>query len=548
MCLVREKQGMHRVQYGHTGSRGAEHQIVAKSPYRSQYNEVDGRVLAFSTANEVVVLSVGDDGSESELCRLHLEEVQDFSLSPSGRHLSTFCSAPTGNLTTGEAAATTPNLRVWRLPTRAGEGPVRELAAFLCKQQTNWTPQWTSDETFFARQVGNEVRFHRADDANRVAFQLRAEHLGGFALSPGAYPKAAIFLREANGEPAAVKVFLLPNVQSPVAAKHFFKADKVQFMWSPTGKHLLALTHTDVDSTGQSYYGENSLYFLAGDGSFDGRVSLDKAGPVHDVAWGPRGDEYVVSYGYMPSKLTLFNLKCEPAFIFPVESKNCVRYAPAGNLVAFGGFGNLPGYVEVWTRSGTALRRVGSLQAPGSSVFEWAPSGHCLVTATVTPRLRVDNGYRIWSWTGELLEHRTYGELYQVAWRPRPADAYPRVDFSKAAAASLATSAAPPPKKEAYVPPALRNRPATAGSPGLKSSSPAAAAKPEVAIQVATISSGLSNREKNIRKLQKKLDQIRELKAKLNDGVTLELNQLDKIKSEAEVAKELEVVMAQPDV
>lgn len=538
------------MQYGHTGVRSSEHQIAAKTSYRSQYNESDGRILAYSTFNEVVIMSVADDGSESELCRLALEEIQDFALSPSGRHLSTFCSPPTGNLTTGEAAATTPNLRVWRLPSKKGDGPAKELAAFLHKQQHNWSLQWTSDETFFARQVGNEVRFHRADDASRAAFQLRAEHLGGFALSPGAYPKAAIFLKEANGEPAAVKIFLLPNVQAPVAAKHFFKADKVQFMWSPTGKHLLALTHTDVDSTGQSYYGENSLYFLAGDGSFDGRVSLDKAGPVHDVAWGPRGDEYVVSYGYMPSRLTLFNLKCEPAFIFPVESKNCVKYSPAGNLIAFGGFGNLPGYVEIWTRSGTALRCVGSLQATGSSIFEWAPSGHCLVTATVTPRLRVDNGYRIWSWTGELLEHKPYGELYQVAWRPRPADAYPRVDFSKASTvASAASTASAAPKKEAYVPPALRNRPGASGSPGLKPSSPAAAAsKPQVAIQVATISSGLTNREKNIRKLQKKLDQIRELKAKLNDGVALELNQLDKIRTEAEVAKELEAVMAQPDV
>lgn len=386
-----------------------------------------------------------------------------------------------------------------------------------------------------------------------MAFKIQEDNLSAFAISPGPYPKAAVFIKEAKGEPAAIKIFLLPSTQKPIASKFFFKADKIEFVWSPSGKHLLATTHTDVDSTGQSYYGENNLYFMAGDGSFDCRVALDKSGPVHDISWGPRGDEFVACYGYMPSKITLFNLKCEAAFQFPVESKNHVRYSPSGNLICFGGFGNLPGYVEIWTRSGTMLRRVGSLQAPSSSICEWAPSGHCLVTATVTPRLRVDNGYKIWSWTGQLLEHKQFSELYQVAWRPVSPAAlsdYPLVDFSKAALSSAnIEAAAVPPKKEAYVPPAMRRAGAVSpSSPGLKPSPAQKPAAPAVAVQIATISSGLTNREKNIRKLQKKLDQIRELKAKLDDGCQLELNQLDKIKSEAEIEKELKTVMAQPDI
>lgn len=383
-----------------------------------------------------------------------------------------------------------------------------------------------------------------------MAFHIEEANLTAFAVAPGPYPKVAIFVKEAKGEPASIKIYVLPH--TVVAKKFFFKADKIQFMWSPTGKHLLALTHTDVDSTGQSYYGENNLYFMAGDGTADCRVGLDKAGPVHDVAWGPRGDEFIACYGYMPSKMTLFNLKCEAAFEFPVESKNHVRYSPAGNLVMFGGFGNLPGYVEIWTRSGTTLRRVGLFQAQSSSVCEWAPSGHAIITATVTPRLRVDNGYKVWSWTGQLLESTSVGELYQVLWRPAAsADQYPLVDFSKASLSAASVEAAAPPPKQAYVPPALRNRVGGAGSPSLRTGSPAAngaaAAKPAVAVQIATISSGLSNREKNIRKLQKKLDQIRELKAKQKDGVQLELNQLDKIGAEADVARELEAVMAAPE-
>ena len=39
----------------------------------------------------------------------------------------------------------------------------------------------------------------------------------------------------------------------------------------------LFLTHSDVDNTGKSYYGETNLYLVSLDGSFDGIVELGKS-------------------------------------------------------------------------------------------------------------------------------------------------------------------------------------------------------------------------------------------------------------------------------
>jgi translation initiation factor 2A len=41
----------------------------------------------------------------------------------------------------------------------------------------------------------------------------------------------------------------------------------------------LFLTHTDVDATGKSYYGETNLYLVSLDGSFDGLVDLGESHP-----------------------------------------------------------------------------------------------------------------------------------------------------------------------------------------------------------------------------------------------------------------------------
>jgi translation initiation factor 2A len=185
------------------------------------------------------------------------------------------------------------NMTIWRVDNSKPSS----LGAFCHKTQNTWMPQWTSDESHIARQVSNEVLFYKAEVLDRVAFRIAADNIGAFALSSGAYPKAAVFIKEAKGLPAAVKVFLLPSTSAPVAQKMFFKADRCSLHWSPSGKHLLAMAQTDVDSTGVSYYGETHLYFISGDGSFDCRVELDKEGPIHDFTWSPRSDEFIVCYG-----------------------------------------------------------------------------------------------------------------------------------------------------------------------------------------------------------------------------------------------------------
>lgn len=111
----------------------------------------------------------------------------------------------------------------------------------------------------------------------------------------------------------------------------------------------------------------------------------------------------------MPPKTVLFNLKCEEVFEFAVGSKNHIRYNAQGSLICFGGFGNLQGHIEIWHRPG--LRRLGHFQAQSSSICEWSPDGVHLLTATVTPRLRVDNGFKVWTLQGRLLTEVTVVRL-----------------------------------------------------------------------------------------------------------------------------------------
>lgn len=64
-------------------------------------------------------------------------------------------------------------------------------------------------------------------------------------------------------------------------------------------------------------------------------MTTGKEGPIHAVQWSPKQTEFLVIYGFMPSKATLFNLKCEAVFEFGTKHRNAIYYNPHGNNILF---------------------------------------------------------------------------------------------------------------------------------------------------------------------------------------------------------------------
>jgi translation initiation factor 2A len=69
--------------------------------------------------------------------------------------------------------------------------------------------------------------------------------------------------------------------------------------------------------------------------------------------------------------------------------------------------------------------KICTIEASNASVCEWSPDGKHILTATTSPRLRVDNGIRIWHAGGPLMYNQDMNELYHVCWRPQTILAHP---------------------------------------------------------------------------------------------------------------------------
>jgi translation initiation factor 2A len=141
-----------------------------------------------------------------------------------------------------------------------------------------------------------------------------------------------------------------------------------------------------------------------------------------------------------------------------------VRWSPHARFLIIAGFGNLSGELSFWDRK--TCKCLGTVDAHMSVAYEWSPDSKYFLTAILFPRLRVDNGYRIWSCNGNLLHEEKIEELSLAQWRPQPADRFPAptdADIPKKVAA--AGAAKPTSTGSKYVPPSQRGAGGGAGKP-----------------------------------------------------------------------------------
>lgn len=453
----------------------------------------------------------------------------------------------------------------------------KELQTFIMKKNSEWEPFFNHDESMLAIMLAGDVHFYDVSSAGvftKSPLKVTGK-VGGFSVSPGTNTHVAVYIQGAKGSPSMARLFKYPNIDAtPVASKSFSQADRVEMIWNKKGNGCIILTTTDVDTTGASYYGKQALHFLATNGD-SYSVPLSKSnpsllfikliinsfaeaeGPIHQCAWSPRSNQFIVVYGNSPSNATLFNMKCDVVFDFGTGIRNHVYWNDFGNLVLFGAFENFRGNIEVWDL--LKKQQIATGCAPDSTYLEWSPSGDLYLTATTSPRLRQGNGFKVWHYSGALLYELIWPEkteLLEVAWQKYPENVFKQPEATGKKIEGI-QSVQPQVSTKKYVPPHIREfgeaavsdngRPGKAPihqpqgvipglPPGYTSSKPKKHGKPQSSEDKPP---GVDDDKKKATVIRKKLKDIKILKEKQQNGDKLDKNQLKKIDMEKELTKEL---------
>lgn len=217
----------------------------------------DGRYFAYSNGTEIKVLKNNDWAIK---CKLPRPKAFYLKFSPLGNYLSTW----ELYTVTKDKPEGSSNMFIYEVSSGL------EMFNIVQKNPTDWEPSWSSDETLFAIVIGGEALFYEIS-RDITSFHRYTRKIGGnrgavVSLSPGACPPyVAVYTPGSKGCPSMCKLYKYPSLSpnQAIACKSFFQADRVDLLWNKRGTGILLLTSTEVDKSGASYYGNQSLHFMA---------------------------------------------------------------------------------------------------------------------------------------------------------------------------------------------------------------------------------------------------------------------------------------------
>lgn len=468
-----------------------------------------------------------EDVASSAITLEHSKAVQFMSFSAAGSYIVTYQKMNKASTADGETPSQ--NLLIWSSTT----GKVLHGFQSKVMKRDQWPPiQWTADETLAFHLVTNEIHVYHghvfSDTSNQTLYhdKIKCTGVSNFSVPPkriltnpileGKYVLST-FVPEQKGKPARISLLRYPdkcgNTENPksgplLVTKSFYQAEECSVKWSPKGDSALVLTHTSVDTSGDSYYGSTNLFLLLSESPQDIRngeaLSVPLPGgnssagvrPVLDVAWMPNGSKpplFCVISGKMPALASLHNgTTGEPTFLFGNAHRNTIVWSNHGRFLTLGGFGNLAGGMDFYdknklkaipqydpvtgadlgTRGNTASCAVG---------YGWSPSSRYFMVSTTSPRMNVDNGVRLYKYNGLEIRDKSIISwdnsrfdpdlLLAAEFVPASSDEYPdrpqspppkRNKDGVVDGSVMATAPAVVPPPAAYVPPVGRYVPPSA--------------------------------------------------------------------------------------
>lgn len=429
------------------------------------------------------------------------EKIQMMAISPQGNHLVTW----------QRVTDTQPNnLKVWC--TKTGTLLVGFPQKGLSRAGFPYV-HWTADEQWALLMTTNEVRVYpgrcfaerKSPEDIRFTDKIRVpgittlsvpEQRGGNTVTAATPYRFTTFVPGDKNKPAKATLheYTTNNNAKIVTTKSLFQAEDMKTNWSPNGNTALITLQTSVDTSGKSYYGSASL-FLVGASPTDNdakAVPLPQDGPVMDVSWMPNATKsppcFVVIAGRMPAMASMHHgITAEPLFLFGNAHRNAISWAPHGRFVNIAGFGNLAGGMSFWDRNKLKLLpgpANGQNTAACTVGYGWSPDSRLFGVSTTTPRMNVDNGCRLFRYTGEEIpaalcpwknEHYMPNKLLEACFVPALPTVYPDRPQSPnlgkilasegpdATQSGAAAAVAEVKKPTRYIPPSQRGK-ATGGS------------------------------------------------------------------------------------
>ncbi len=294
--------------------------------------------------------------------------------------------------------------------------------------------QWSHDDALVARRGkdkagGDVITVYELPSMTLLGKKsLRADGVRDFQWSPSA-SKLAYWAPEMGNTPARVTLVELPS-RKELRQKNLVNVSDCKLHWHPEGTYLCVKVVRHTKSKKTVFH---SFELFRVDAPLVPVEMLEMKDTVHAFAWEPQGHRFAVIHGDgAKPNVSFYSMlggdgkKQELAHLVTLENRtaNSIHWSPMGTQVVLAGTGDaFNGALEFYDCDAKWSKQVEHYRA---NAVEWDPSGRIVATGVLQPlegaffKFQMDNGYKLWTFQGNVYHEVAYENFYQFAWRPRP--------------------------------------------------------------------------------------------------------------------------------
>jgi len=261
---------------------------------------------------------------------------------------------------------------------------------------------------------------------------LQADGVIDFQWSPTANI-LAYWAPEQGNSPARVTLVEIPS-RKELRQRNLVNVSNCQLYWHPDGTYLCVkvLRHTKSKKTIFS-----ALELFRVDEPLVPVEIIDIKDPILAFAWEPNGGHrFAVIHqpdGKTRPDISFFSMlatdgkRKEVTKIYTLNNRlaNALFWSPMGDghIVCAGLGDGFDGQIEFVDLENKWNKQLEHYRCTNVA---WDPSGRVVATSVVQPldgaffKFQMDNGYKLWTFQGQLFHEASFENMYQLQWRPRP--------------------------------------------------------------------------------------------------------------------------------
>lgn len=354
-------------------------------------------------------LLVIDNTTFKELNEFPLEQVSQIHFSPNNNFV----------VTIQKPTVVEKNLSVFRLDDFSRVVDFRSVT-----HPNNIWPQirFSNDEKFMFKCLENEIEVFEMTDLSTplgsvdgvVSFKVADIRIEEHNLDETILLCGRVSEDKKKGKKKSLFSFYrISELKKPIKSFSISHCDEIRIDVADDNKNCLVLSSSAESKS--SYYGDYTLYVCNLLYGVITKLISHKEGPILDFAWIDEGKQFLVVGGHQPAELSVYGVDTKKAKMIGNFKANKIYVSPDRRLACIVGFGNVIGdliFIDLLKQEqiGQAFHRFG-----GDLV--WSPDSKYILSTVLSPRLRVDNEYKVFTYNGDEVFSESFDrEVNELKW------------------------------------------------------------------------------------------------------------------------------------